>query len=124
MAINIPGARLFEEIIAALPTNSRQAIQLREFGEQIEALRKENEALKARLAGMESSPPKLDADALKILKLFFEHSTTLVADTIVDELKMKPGMVQYHFDRLREMKLIRQSTAMAAMISSQQAESF
>ena len=109
MPFNIPGARVIEDIIAALPTNSRLSIQVRELGEQMDALKKENEHLKAELAALQPASG-VEADTAKILKAFFEHGDSLTAEELAQQFQMKMGVVQYHFDKLAKRGFLRQVT--------------
>ena len=108
MPIQIPGARLLEEIIAGLPTNSRQAIQLRVLAAQISALTKENQELKAQLAALQPQHG-LAAEAVKILKLFFDSGSELSPQQVAYHLNMKQGVVDHYFDILYESDFIIQS---------------
>ena len=113
MAFQIPGARLIEEIIAGLPTNSRQAIQLRELAAQIEALKKENEELRAKVVASESQHG-LEIDTIKILKLFFERAEDISAEEASGLSGIKKSVVDYHIDELRKSKFLRPSRAISS----------
>lgn len=48
--MNIPGLKVLDEVLAGLPTNSAQRLEIGRLKEQIAALQKENEELKQKLA--------------------------------------------------------------------------
>jgi len=106
MAIQIPGARLIEEIIASLPTNSKQAIDLRDLASQIEVLKKENEDLKAQLAKTKK-PDEISAQAVKILKILFDDGSVIYLDDLIKRAKLKKGIVIHHLGTLAKLNYIR-----------------
>lgn len=107
--MNIPGLKVLDEIIAGLPTNSAQRLELSKLRSELALKERKIAELEAKLA--EFKPPSgVEPDAVKILKFFFEHSTTLVAESFADELGMKKGLVEYHFDKLRSLGFIRCTT--------------
>jgi hypothetical protein len=105
MAFQIPGARLLEEILAGLPTNSRQAIQLREFATQMEALRKENDELKAQISALHPKHEML-ADTAKVLKLFFDADRKFSSKQTAAKFEMTESMAKYHLGVLEEKHFI------------------
>jgi Fic family protein len=113
MAFQIPFARLIEDIIAGLPTNSRQAIQLRELAAKIEVLQREKEELKAKLAELE---PKhgMDIETVKILKVFFDEARDLSAEEVAGIADIQKSKVSYHIDELRKLKFVMPSRAITS----------
>ena len=75
----------------------------------MDALKKENEDLKAQLAALQPAQG-IEADAGKILKEFFDDCDTLTTEQVAQRFQMKVSVVQYHFDKLSERDFLRPST--------------
>ena len=110
MPFQIPFARTIEELIASFPTNSQQAIKLRELGEKITVLEKENKELKKQLAVL---LPKhgMDVDTGKVLKVFFDQAEEMSAADVASILGIQKRVVDFHIDKLRQLKFMMQSRA-------------
>ncbi len=105
MSFQIPGSRLIEEILAGLPTNSRQAIQLREFAAQVESLNRENESLKAQIAAL-LPKHEMQADTAKVLKYYFETDGRISGEQIAAKFDFKGSVAKYHLGVLQEKGFI------------------
>ena len=102
----IPGLKVLDEMIAGLPTNSAQRLELAKLRSEIEVKDRKIAELEAKLADLE---PKrgVEVDAAKVLKIFFEQDDRLTTEQIAECLVLKKSVVQYHFDKLSEMGFIR-----------------
>jgi len=99
----IPGLKVLDEIIAGLPTNSRQRLEITELKDQIAVLQQENEQLKAQTRRNEAKPD-MSADAVRILGHFFDEARPFTADQIAERFELQPSMAQHHLDTLHRKK--------------------
>ena len=111
--ITIPGLKVLDEIIAGLPTNSAQRLELAKLRSEIEVKDGKIKELEAKLAALE---PKhgMDTDTVRVLKVFFEEDRDLSAEEISAILDMKKSVVSYHIDELRRMKFAMPSRAITS----------
>lgn len=101
--------KIIDEMIAGLPTNSAQRLELEKL-----RLKSANDdarikELEAKLAALQPAHG-VEADAAKILKAFFDHGDVLTAEQIAERFGMKVNVVQYHFDKLAARKFLRCAT--------------
>jgi hypothetical protein len=103
--MTIPGLKTLDEMIAGLPVNSAQRLEITKLKEQIVALEQENNGLRDKLGKL---TPKSDmaVDSVKILKLFFDSSRSLTPPQIAAKFEMKPNVAMYHMDTLIDKELI------------------
>jgi hypothetical protein len=86
--------------------------------EQITTLETENANLKQKVANFDQqfagAPPKaeLHPDAIRFLKLLFEHDTGLTVPQIADSLGISKGMAEYHHDVLLDAEMVSLSVRM------------
>jgi hypothetical protein len=108
----IPGTRLVEDVLKALPTQARLESENRELRAKVEELTAKVAVLQAQLKA--AQPPEgIEPDALKVLKVLFEHNHSLVAQTFEDILGMKPGVSTYHCDNLCKLGLAKNTASYA-----------
>ena len=101
----IPGLKVLDEILAGLPTNSAQRIEIGKLKEQIAALEKENAELKEELA-IYVPKSNLSPDALKILQFLFNETTEYTAEWLAHEFGWELGNTKYHCEKLSDMGLL------------------
>lgn len=99
----IPGVKVLDEIIAGLPTNSQQRLEIAKLKEQIAVLQNENEELKAQ-AQSHQPKPELSADAVRILGYFFDEARPFSSDEIAVQFQLQASMAQHHLDTLHRKK--------------------
>ena len=86
--------------------------------EQITTLETENANLKQKVANIDQqfagARPKgeLHPDAIRFLKLLFEHDTGLTVSQIADSLGISTGMAEYHHDVLLDAEMVSLSVRM------------
>jgi hypothetical protein len=101
----IPGFKLLDEIIAGLPTNSAQRLELAKLRADLEAKDRRIAELEAQLAQF-APKPEIDPDAARILRVFVEQDDRLTADQVGQHLSLKKSIAQYHFDELSKRGFI------------------
>lgn len=106
--INIPGLKVLDEIIAGLPTNSAQRLELEKL-----RLKSANDdarikELEAKLAALKPKS-EVAAEAAQVLKYFADCGHELSADRIASLMNIKIGKVIHHFGSLRKFGFIQQS---------------
>ena len=109
--------------IASTASLGKDVIELLEkkvglLAEQITTLETENANLKQKVANFDQqfagARPKdeLHPDAIRFLKLLFEHDTGLTVSQIAYLLGISEGMTEYHHDVLLDAKLVGLSVRM------------
>lgn len=106
----IPGAKLIEQGLAALPSQARLEVENRELRSKLSGAEKMIAELEAKVASLQ--PPKgIDAEAGLVLKKFAEHGPELSADQVAHITGVNRARVIHHFGSLRQLGFIRQSRA-------------
>jgi DNA-binding Lrp family transcriptional regulator len=114
----IPGARTIEKILAALPTNASQSIQIQKLAEQLVAAELKLAEQAQKIAELEGAIKRiedissLNPDALRILKHMFDHPSRYSANGIHGNVGLSESIVEFHFDRLKVLGLIESETAL------------
>jgi DNA-binding MarR family transcriptional regulator len=109
--------------IASAASLGKDVIELLEkkvglLAEQITTLETENANLKQKVASLDQqfagARPKseLHPDAIRFLKLLFEHDTGLTVSQIADSLGISKGMAEYHHDVLLDAEMVSLSVRM------------
>jgi DNA-binding MarR family transcriptional regulator len=109
--------------IASTASLGKDVIELLEkkvglLAEQITTLETENADLKQKVANLDQqfagARPKseLHPDAIRFLKLLFEHDTGLTVSQIADSLGISKGMAEYHHDVLLDAEMVSLSVRM------------
>jgi hypothetical protein len=106
MPFNIPGTRLIEEIIAGLPTNSSQALKLREFSTQMDVLKQENADLKAKLAALQPSEG-IAIEAAQLLTHIFKAEISPDVHELTKLAGAEKGVVVHHLISLAKLGYIK-----------------
>ena len=104
--MTIPGLKVLDEIIAGLPTNSAQRLELTKLRSEAandKARIKELEAELAALKPQEGIP----VEAVQILKMFFDRARAFLATDIEAMTGMKKSVVDYHLGILRKSGLLK-----------------
>jgi hypothetical protein len=109
----IPGTRLVEDVLKALPTQARLESENRELRLQVADLTAKIEVLQAQLKAAQPVEG-MEPDALKVLKILFEHNHALVSATFEEALSMKSAVVIYHCDNLCKLGLVRKTASYGA----------
>ncbi|PYM05332.1 MAG: hypothetical protein DMF15_16050 [Verrucomicrobia bacterium] len=109
--------------IASTASLGKDVIELLEkkvglLAEQITTLETENAKLKQKVANLDQqfagARPKseLHPDAIRFLKLLFEHDKGLTVSQIAGSLGISKGMAEYHHDVLRDAEMVGLSVRM------------
>lgn len=106
----IPGAKLIEQGLAALPSQARLEVENRELRLKLALSEKKIAELEAQIAILQP-PTGIAADAGKILKLFFDSRAELSAKSAARQLGLNPSVVDHYFDELQRLDFIQQSRA-------------
>jgi DNA-binding CsgD family transcriptional regulator len=106
----IPGAKLIEQGLAALPSQARLEVENRELRSKLALAEKEIAELKAQVASLQPAHG-IDAEAGQVLKQFAEHGPEISADQVAYITGIGRPRVIHHFGTLRKLGFIRQSRA-------------
>lgn len=109
-SMTIPGLKVLDEIIAGLPTNSAQRLELAKLRAEVELKDRKIAELESQIANLKPEHG-LQVDTIKVLKLFFEAGRELSPRQVSQHLQMSQSIIDYHFDTLIEAQFIRQTKA-------------
>lgn len=113
--MSIVWPKFLDEIIAGLPTNSQQRLEIGKLKERVQALEAENAKLKNELRA-EQAATKQDngfpAETAKVLKEFFDADREYSAEGIAFALNLESSIARYHMDLLLKHRLIQPSRAL------------
>jgi len=103
--MNILGLKVLDEIIAGLPTNSAQRLELEKL-----RLKSANDdarikELEAKLAVLEPQHG-MDVETVKVLKVFFQEDRDLSAEEVAGITEIQKSVVSYHIDELKKRKFV------------------
>ena len=110
---SIPGARTIENIIAALPTNVSQSIQIRQLSGQLAAAELKIVQQAQTIAELSVKVKDLEAkrnlspDSLKILKYIFDHPRGYSSYYLSTQMALSESVIEYHFDCLRRAEFLK-----------------
>ncbi len=106
----IPGAKLIEQGLAALPSQARLEVEIRELRSQMTILKRENEELKAQIARL-TPPTGVDAEAAQVLFRLSNGGGELTCYQISDASGIGLERVKRHLGYLRKLKFAQWSRA-------------
>lgn len=69
---------------------------------QLKQSQNENEKLKEFVASRTDKPNDFEETTHRILKIFFDRSEDVSVDQVAQQIGVEQGMVEYHFDLIRE----------------------
>lgn len=92
-------------MIAGLPTNSQQRLEIGKLKEQIAALERENQELKSRLT-LAVPTSDMPVDTAKMLQHFFKNDRPFTAEHIARIFGMETNVAKYHIDLLLKKHFI------------------
>ena len=98
----IPGAKLIEQGLAALPSQARLEVENRELRAEIAVLKKENAELKTQVAALQP-PTDVSVDAVKLLQILFRAQNPMMDFEIVSASGMEKGFVIHHLRSLQKL---------------------
>ena len=105
MTMPFPGLKVLDEILAGLPTNSAQRLEIAKLKEQITILQAKDEKLEKENA-LHTSKQNMSIDTLKILQFLFVHDRSFSAEEIGETFELEIGVAKYHCDTLRSKRLV------------------
>jgi hypothetical protein len=104
----IPGLKVLDDIIAGLPTNSAQRLELAKLRGEIETRDRIVSELRAKLEVFERNDA-IDAETVRVLKLFFDERREISSEEISLIFDMKSSVADFHIDDLGRRGLIVQN---------------
>lgn len=110
MTMKIPGAETIEKVIAGLPTNAVLSQANRELKRKLALAEKKIAKLEAEVTSLRPASG-VPAEAVKVLKQYFETGSELTAHQIADIIEMPLGRVIHHIGTLRQSRFVQQSLA-------------
>lgn len=106
----IPGAKLIEQGLAALPSQARLEVEIRELRAELAALKKENAELKAKNAELQP-PSGVDAEAAQVLLYLSRGGGELTCYQISDASGIGLERVKRHLGYLHKLGFARWARA-------------
>ncbi len=76
---------------------------------QLKQSQEENEKLKKLIPSRSGKPNDFDETTHRILKIFFNQSDDVSVDQVAQQIGVEQGIVEYHFDLMREACFIIQT---------------